>query len=532
MPTLSPTPLQLTDVHLTWPDGTPLLAGFDLQVPPGRGALVGPNGVGKSTVLRLLAGQLSPDHGAVTAPPRLGYLRQDLALRGEQPVDHHLGIAEKRQAVRAVTSGDVDPRHFEVIGDDWDIEERAVAQLARIGLPPDVLQRRLGELSGGEVTRLAIARLLLRRPDALLLDEPTNNLDRAGRRALYDVLAGWRGTLLVVSHDRDLLERVDQIAELRRAADGRTVARWFSGGYSCYQEAVAIEQAAAEQAVRAAEGDLRRQQAELAQAQVTLARRKRYGQKMFDNTREPRAVMRARKRTAQVSAATYKQLHRDRLADAQERVGEAEARLRTSSAIRVDLPDTRVPAGREVLLTRDLLLANGVGLSIHLRGPERVALAGPNGSGKTTAVRTLLGQLPPRAGRVELRVPARLLPQRLTLLDEDLSVVDNVRRLAPQTSPHEVRARLARFLFRGDAADQPAAGLSGGERFRATLAALLLAEPAPQLLVLDEPTNNLDFASIEALVTALQSFQGALLVVSHDDRFLGDLGVTRHVRFE
>jgi ATPase subunit of ABC transporter with duplicated ATPase domains len=166
---------------------------------------------------------------------------------------------------------------------------------------------------------------------------------------------------------------------------------------------------------------------------------------------------------------------------------------------------------------------------LELRGPERVALVGPNGSGKTTLLRTIVGELEPVAGEVQRPVPLRYLPQRLDLLDEELSVVANAARFAPEATENALRARLARFLFRGGRSDQPVGTLSGGERFRATLAALLLAEPAPQVLLLDEPTNNLDLAGVRQLTTALAGYKGALVVVSHDPRFLAEIGIDRTV---
>ncbi|MGR6974066.1 ATP-binding cassette domain-containing protein [Streptomyces cynarae] len=330
--------------------------------------------------------------------------------------------------------------------------------------------------------------------------------------------------MVVVSHDRELLDRVDQIADLRAGE-----VTWFGGTFSAYEEALAVEQEAAERMVRVAEADLRKQKRELVDAQVKLARRKRYGQKMWDSKREPKIVMGARKRAAQESAGKHRLLHEERLAEARERLDEAVEAVRDDDEIRVDLPYMAVPPGRSVLTLRDLELTYGARVQggLELRGPERIALIGRNGAGKTTLLRTIAGELDPVAGEATAHVPLRFLPQRLDVLDDGLTVVQNVARFAPAATNNRIRARLARFLFRGTRADQPAGTLSGGERFRAALAALMLAEPAPQLLMLDEPTNNLDMASVRQLTTALESYEGALIVASHDLPFLESIGITR-----
>ncbi|WP_371663857.1 ABC-F family ATP-binding cassette domain-containing protein [Streptomyces sp. NBC_00280] len=517
------TSVAVTSLSFAWPDGTPVFDGLDVTVGPGRTGLVGVNGSGKSTLLKLIAGQLRPADGTVRVAGDIGYLPQTVTLDTALRVEEVLGISAQRAALHAIEAGDVAEEHFETIGDDWDVEERALVTLGELGLGHIDLDRTVGEVSGGEAVLLRLAALLLDRPDVLLLDEPTNNLDLYARRRLYTAVSSWPGVMIVVSHDRELLDLVDQIADLRSGE-----VTWYGGSFSAYQEALATEQEAAERMLRVAEADLKKQKRELVDAQVKLARRKKYGQKMFEQKREPKIVMGARKRSAQESAGKHRIMHEERLADAKERLDEAVDAVRDDDEIRVDLPYTAVPPGRTVLTLLDLELAYGASVgSFDLRGPERVALIGRNGAGKTTLLRTIAGELAPVSGETKTHVPLRFLPQRLDVLDDELTVAQNVARFAPGATNNRVRARLARFLFRGARADQPAATLSGGERFRAALAALMLAEPAPQLLMLDEPTNNLDMASARQLTTALDSYEGALIVASHDLPFLESIGITR-----
>ncbi|MYR85579.1 ATP-binding cassette domain-containing protein [Streptomyces sp. SID685] len=524
MSTASSSSVNLSSLSFAWPDGTTVFDGLDVSFGPGRTGLVGVNGSGKSTLLKLIAGELAPADGTVKVMGEVGYLPQNVTLDTALRVDRALGIAEQRAALHAIEAGDVSERHFETVGDDWDVEERALVTLGELGLGHIGLDRTVGEVSGGESVLLRLAALLLRRPDVLLLDEPTNNLDLYARRRLHQAVAAWPGVLVVVSHDRELLDLVDQIAELR-AGD----VAWYGGNFSAYEEALSVEQEAAERMVRAAEADVRKQKRELSDAQIKLARRKRYGQKMYESKREPKIVMGARKRAAQESAGKHRIMHEERLAEAKERLDDAVDAVRDEDEIRVDLPYTAVPPGRQVLTLENLAMAYGARIEgiLDLRGPERIALVGRNGAGKTTLLRTVAGELAPVEGSAIAHVPLRFLPQRLDVLDDELTVAQNVARFAPGATNNRVRARLARFLFRGARADQRAATLSGGERFRAALAALMLAEPAPQLLLLDEPTNNLDLASVRQLTSALDSYEGALLVASHDLPFLESIGITR-----
>ncbi|BBC31417.1 ABC transporter [Streptomyces graminofaciens] len=515
--------LTCTSLSFAWPDGTSVFDDLQIAFGPGRTGLVGVNGSGKSTLLKLIAGELTPADGTVRVMGDVGYLPQNVTLDTGLRVDEALGIHAQRAALHAIEAGDVCEQHFETVGDDWDVEERALATLGELGLGHIELDRTIGEVSGGESVLLRLAALLLRRPDVLLLDEPTNNLDLYARRRLYAAVESWPGVMVVVSHDRELLELVDQIADLHSGE-----VTWYGGNFSVYEAVLAGEQDAAERMVRVAEADLKKQKRELVDAQVKLARRKRYGQKMWDSKREPKIVMGARKRAAQESAGKHRIMHEEKLAEARERLDDAVEAVRDDDEIRVDLPYTAVPPGRTVLTLQDLELKYGArvrGLDLH--GPERIALIGRNGAGKTTLLRTIAGELEPVSGETKAYVPMRFLPQRLDVLDDGLTVAENVARFAPDATNNRIRARLARFLFRGARADRYAATLSGGERFRAALAALMLAEPAPQLLMLDEPTNNLDMASVRQLTTALESYEGALLVASHDLPFLESIGITR-----
>lgn len=509
--------ITLRALSFEWPDGTVALNNVSGTFAQGRTGLVGRNGAGKSTLLKLIAGQLTPTAGRIETLGDVGYLPQTLTLSSSTTVAQLLGIDTILGALRAIEAGDVDQRHFDAVGDDWDIEARADEALGRIGFGAADLDRRVSDVSGGEAMLIAITGLRIRRTAITLLDEPTNNLDRATRAQLAGFIDEWPGTLIVVSHDVELLERMDHTTELHAGT-----LTTFGGPYSEWQVHKEQQQAAAEQAARAAQQTLKVEKRQRQEAETKLAARARTAKKTQRDGGIPKILAGKRASAAQESAGSMRSTLDDKVQAAQAALDAADARVRDEEHIHLTLPDPGVPRGRRIAEFRD------GDTTVIIQGPERVALVGPNGSGKSTLIAQLLTGSEAGGGRPSGTLATELtgfLPQRLDGLRESESAVENVREVAPSTPTGTIRNQLARLLLRGDSVDRPVRTLSGGERFRVSLAKLLLADPPAQFLILDEPTNNLDIASVEQLAEALDAYRGALLVVSHDFAFLERLGI-------
>jgi ATPase subunit of ABC transporter with duplicated ATPase domains len=519
--------IQLKALTAAAPDGRELFTNLDLTFGPHRTGLVGRNGTGKTTLLRIVMGEVAPKSGSVEIDGTIGVLRQSVSA-GDEIVAEALGIGAARARLARLEAGSGTPEDFESA--DWTLDARIAQSLAQVGLPELDLARPVATLSGGQRTRLSLAALILDAPDFLLLDEPTNNLDADGRAAVNELLRNWRGGAIVVSHDRELLRGMDEIVELTTVG-----VKSYGGNWDAYEARRALDLAAAEHDLAHAERRLGEIEGKAQERAERKARADSRGAKKAARGGIPRIIIGGMKRAAQETAGAQVRLADRQRAEASADLAEAREEIEILEPLSVTLESSDLPAGRVVLQMdnvsggpADLTIIRDVSLTIT--GPERVAITGPNGSGKSTLLHLATGALSPTAGSIRITPRHALLDQQVALLDPLLSIRDNYLRLNPADSENACRAALARFMFRAEAALKPVGQLSGGEMLRAGLAATIGSSTPPELLILDEPTNHLDIHAIAAVEAGLRAYDGALLVVSHDRAFIEAIGIERELR--
>jgi len=516
--------LTLDSLSLATPDGTPLFRDLTLSLGRERVGLVGRNGSGKSTLLQAIMGTVQPAAGSIHLSGSAGMLQQSL----DETLDLSgaLGLTEALACLDRLERGEGSME--DAAEADWTLPARVDQALVATGLRAFPLTTPVATLSGGERMRVALARQMLEAPDLLLLDEPTNNLDTDGRRAVMDLIRTWPGGLLIASHDRDLLEQVDRIVDLSPV--GTTV---FTGGWSEFATARAAARDAAEADLTRAGDELKRTRKAAQQARERQDRHDKAGRAARAKGDAPKILLDAKQDRAEATRGKGMALAARQMSESEDTLAAARARVEVLAPISMDLPACGLPSGRRLIDFRDVSVAFGPRrlfgpLDFHLIGPERVAVSGPNGSGKSTFLRLVTGSLVPTSGSAaRLTEHFALLDQHVSLLSAEESILDNMHRLNTGLSTNEAHAALARFGFRNTDALQVAGTLSGGEKLRAGLACVFARVTPPDLLILDEPTNHLDLRTVEALETALASWDGALLIVSHDKAFLNAVGVTR-----
>ncbi len=520
-----------------------LFAGVDLVVAPGDVVgLVGPNGAGKSTLLRILAGQRPPDAGSVAVSPshaQLGFLAQEVERRADESLRAHLErrtgvgpaqVAMDAAAERMATGEPGSDEEFSEALERWlalggaDLDSRTGTVLTDLGLTVDP-ELPMTALSGGQAARAGLAALLLSRYDLYLLDEPTNDLDLDGLALLEDFVHRAAAPVVVVSHDREFLSRtVTSVVEIDRSLQRVAV---YGGSYDAYLDERSTARRQAREAYEdyasrrdALQARARTQRAWMAKG-VKNARRK-----APDNDKIGR---RFRSEASEKQAAKARQTERliSRLDVVTEPRKEWHLQMTIASAPR---SGTVVSAARHASVRRGGFVLGPVDLQLDWR--DRVAITGPNGAGKTTLLALLLGRLAPSDGHVDHGAGVLIgeVDQARAAFEGDAPVADAFSRELPDWTTADVRTLLAKFGLAGDHVSRPVASLSPGERTRAALA--LLQARGVNLLVLDEPTNHLDLPAIEQLEQALESFEGTVLLVTHDRRMLDTVRLTRRWHVE
>ncbi|MBN3789927.1 ATP-binding cassette domain-containing protein [Burkholderia sp. Ac-20353] len=525
----------LHHVSFRFDDGVTLFDSLDLAIDRTPTGIVGRNGVGKSLLAQLIAGRRAPASGTIDRHTPVVYVAQrhddDDTPANTRTVADIAALDAPLAALARLADGRAEPDDFDLIGERWDLAERLRTALDAAGLHDVQPATPAHALSGGQLARVALIGALLSDAGLLVLDEPTNHLDAPGRAWLRAALDGWRGGLVVVSHDRALLADVGRIVELTPQR-----VRSYGGNYALYRAQHDAEQEAAQAALDHARTERGRVRRRLEDEHDTIQRHAA-GSLDYAKTANLSSMAReSRKGAARHIMGQVRRRQHDTKTTLDERVQQAAARVDAAPPVLVSLPGTEVSARRQLFTLDNAQLPWRVAgaadaITWSASGPVRIALTGPNGCGKSTLLRMLAGELAPRAGACTTHVSAAYLDQRLALLDPDRSIVEQLGLLDTPLAEGELRSRLALLQLDATRATQPVAQLSGGERLKAALASALWRGTPAQLLLLDEPTNHLDLESVQAVEAALAGFPGALVVASHDTAFLAALQPTHTMRW-
>lgn len=534
-------PLVVQNIHKEYGDRM-VLDNVSISINTGnRVALVGKNGSGKSTLMKIVAGLETADKGSVVNPGlRVGFLGQDFTLDDRKSVYEVAteGVSEFRDLLNKFEQMSKnyhaeDPEfvdNFTSIlnilqaNDAFKIPDRVSNVLKNLGINQD-LNTKIATLSGGQMVRLALARILISKPDILLLDEPTNHLDLHANLWLRNFLNSWDGGFIVVSHDRDFLNEVTKSTwELE---EGRI--EQFGGNYSFYKGQKGLKESAQEREVVRLSKEVRKAKKNIEKEKERVAHSARR-----DLSKKPEDLDRFRahyfKERAEKSAGKSKGISEDKHSELLDQLKQSKRKI--PQRISPDVVESETHKGKLLLSAKDIscsysdktIIENA---SINIFFGDRIALFGNNGAGKSTLIQSLIGSESVKtAGNLESspNINIQYMDQNYRMVDRNRTVLENTQKAAPSVSAADLRTHLAHFLFReGTEVSKPAKVLSGGEIARLALAMISL-QPI-DLLILDEPTNNLDVGSIEEIESVLSSFKGAILVVSHDITFLKNIGI-------
>lgn len=495
-------------------------------------ALIGNNGVGKSTLLKIIAGELTASHGQKSVAGTVYYVPQIFGQYNHLTVAQALNIESKLNALHEILSGIATEDNFSVLNDDWNIEERSLEALRYWKLDDLDFEQKLETLSGGQKTKVFLAGISIHQPKLILLDEPSNQLDGTSRTLLYQFIRSSSSAMIVVSHDRSLLNQLDAMYEL--APSGLT---YYSGNYDFYLEEKKMRQEALTHDIKHVEKEIRKAKIK---ARETLERQQKLdarGKAKQQKEGVSRIMMNTLRNSAEKSTAKIRDAHHEKSSGLSQELQSLRKEIPDIDKIKFGLTDSNLHAGKKLFKVNNLNCNfNGkqlwnTSLDFQISSTERIALKGKNGSGKTTLIRILLNQIHDYQGEVyRAQHQSVYIDQDYSMINNELTIYDQVQLFNDTgLQEHEIKIRLNRFLFGKDSWDKRCNTLSGGEKMRLCLCCLTIQNLAPDLIIMDEPTNNLDIQNIEILTTALKTYQGTILVVSHDEYFLREIHIERTI---
>lgn len=521
--------LSIQGLSYIHPNRDLLFSDLNLTILPHQKlALIGNNGVGKSTLLRLMAGDLIPTSGSIKAATTPYYIPQLHHHWQDHTIAQALGIHTKLQALHDILQGHATETNLTLLDDDWTIEDRCQQAFAHWHLPALDPHQPMRTLSGGQKTRVFLASLLIHQPHLILLDEPSNHLDTPSRNTLYDYIQSTKSTLVVVSHDRTLLDLLPLTAELTTRS-----LNLYGGNYSFYAEQKQIERQALDADIKSREKALRKAKEVERESNERQQKLDARGKKKQEKAGLPTISMNTLRNNAEKSTARLKGIHTDKVDSIASELSKLRHSLPDTDKMKLDLDNSALHRGKTLFTTQDLNFQYqdrplwSPPLNFHILSGERIAISGPSGVGKTTLIKILLNQLQPSTGILtRADIKSIYIDQDYSWINPNLTVYEQAQSANHGAlQEHDIKIRLNRFLFTPSDWAKPCATLSGGERMRLILCCLTITNQAPDLIILDEPTNNLDLQNITILTSALLDYQGTLLVISHDPRFLQDIGI-------
>lgn len=494
--------------------------------------LIGANGIGKSTLLKIIAGELQPSNGELRINSDPYYIPQIFGQYNHFTIAEALRVNHKLNAFREILNGNVSEENLTVLNDDWTIEERCDNALKYWQLSDLDLAEKIENLSGGQKTKVFLAGILIHEPELVLLDEPSNHLDKATRELLYNFIVTTNSSLIIVSHDRKLLNLLPTVYELSKR--GITI---YGGNYDFYISQKEIENHALNQDLQSKEKALRKakeKERETLERQQKLDAR---GKKKQEKSGVARIMMNTLRNNAENSSSKLKSVHVEKIDGISKELREIRSALQDIDQMKFGFDDSGLHKGKILFKATDINFSYNdqllwkKDLSLEITSGERIALNGLNGSGKTTLIKIILGKLSPKSGSV------RIAENKTVYIDQDYSLITNELKVYDQAQQfnvagleeHEIKMRLNRFLFHKEYWDKPCGTLSGGEKMRLMLCCLTISNESPDIIILDEPTNNLDIQNVEILTAAINEYQGTLIVVSHDESFLEQINIEKAI---